>query len=464
MSETITIRHVAVLLVTRYGWELEPKSNLNDDTFNMRCHLCDDHGYHLNINTLKNVFHCWLCDSAGGALRLYAKAVHGVDIVAGTPEAQEMFEKLRTELGEEPAKPYKPRRNNSKPMKKQKSIKCASDDVLDKTFSTLLAFPHFKLSASDRESLIKRGLSNEAIDRNGYRSIDYRYPWIEDYQDAWKIYESYNLEARVKMKKRRVIAGIVIASYLQEHGCVLAGCPGFFRIDNVWIFNSVPGILIPTRNEKGQIVCFQVRTNMSDCKYLTLSSKNLPNGVTDGFSRIHFPLGNATLTPKTRVYLTEGPLKSDVAVELMNSEDTFFIALPGVNNRRMLPDVLELLYKRGIRMVYNALDMDKVTNPNVIRQCHAINEIALQHNIDIMLLYWDQACGYEKFIELTQLEQEHHLDMQVNSNDIFTATAALTVALNKVGIRLEKDYWCADTKGIDDFLLTQKAKMLSQVG
>ena len=67
-----------------------------------------------------------------------------------------------------------------------------------------------------------------------------------------------------------------------------------------------------------------------------------------------------------RAYLTEGPLKGDVASYLDN--DALFVCIGGVFALHGLKDTLISL---GVTEVVEAMDMDQMTNPQV-RQCHTV--------------------------------------------------------------------------------------------
>lgn len=91
------------------------------------------------------------------------------------------------------------------------------------------------------------------------------------------------------------------------------------------------------------------------CRYRWLSSRNLPSG-TRSYSWVHVT-GN---TQSKRAFLTEGPLKGDVASFL--AQDALFICIGGVNALNGLNDTVRGL---GVREVVEAMDMDQMTNPNV---------------------------------------------------------------------------------------------------
>ena len=81
----------------------------------------------------------------------------------------------------------------------------------------------------------------------------------------------------------------------------------------------------------------------------------MPNG-TRSYSWVHVT-GD---TSRKRAFLTEGPLKGDVASHLANNE--LFICIGGVNALGGLTDTIREL---GVREIVEAMDMDQMTNKNV---------------------------------------------------------------------------------------------------
>ena len=65
-------------------------------------------------------------------------------------------------------------------------------------------------------------------------------------------------------------------------------------------------------------------------------------------------------TTQKRAYLTEGPLKGDIASYFANN--TLFVCLGGVNAYKGLRETLQSL---GVTKVMEAMDMDQFTNPQV---------------------------------------------------------------------------------------------------
>ena len=179
------------------------------------------------------------------------------------------------------------------------------------------------------ENLLERGLSEERIRRNEYRSM----PETE--------------------RGRRLLADL-----LRSHGHDLHGIPGFRTYYGDWTLSGPNGFLIPVRNKDGLIQGLKIRLDdaqQANRKYRWLSSRNLPSG-TRSYSWIHVT-GDTT---QKRAYLTEGPLKGDIASYFAN--DALFVCLGGVNAHKGLRETLLSL---GVTEVMEAMDMDQFTNPQV---------------------------------------------------------------------------------------------------
>ena len=99
-------------------------------------------------------------------------------------------------------------------------------------------------------------------------------------------------------------------------------------------------------------------------KYRWLSSRNAPNG-TRSYSWTHV----SGSTASKRAYITEGPLKGDVASYLDN--DALFVCIGGVFALHGLKDTLISL---GVTEVVEAMDMDQMSNPQVRRAIQSIRQ------------------------------------------------------------------------------------------
>ena len=188
---------------------------------------------------------------------------------------------------------------------------------------------HLTLLDRHGENLLGRGLSEERIRANGYKSM----PETE--------------------RGRRLLADL-----LRSYGHELSGLPGFRTYYGEWTLSGPNGFLIPVRNKDGLIQGLKIRLDDADApnrKYRWLSSRGLPNG-TRSYSWVHVTGGRS----RKRAFLTEGPLKGDVASFL--ARDELFLCIGGVNALHGLTDTIREL---GVREVVEAMDMDQMTNPNV---------------------------------------------------------------------------------------------------
>lgn len=288
-------------------------------SYYVQCPCCDDNARqrHLNINLKKEVFRCPKCGISGGMFDLYA-------LYTGIPR-----DKVRSELIKKAGSPDKTAVRQQKILAAQPVVEeCPITDVETRhaTYSALLA--RLSLSPDHRRNLHNRGLTDDDIERFGYKTTP-------------------------------VMGTTAIARQLQSEGCYLAGVPGFYRTeDNAWSFvNEKRGILIPVRDTNGYIQGLQIRRD--DCnkrKFRWVSSAEKKDGCrAEGWTHFVGPL-------RPLVVLTEGPMKSDVIHALTGLT---VLAVPGVNALTQLRLTLEILRNNGLEEIKTALDMDFLTNWHV---------------------------------------------------------------------------------------------------
>lgn len=293
------------------------------------CPLCGDTRGKMNLNLEKNQFRCNYCGEGGGAIELYAR-VHGISNSAAYREICEIL------YGNANPKEYKVLSRKKPKLDLPTNSELASVYDRNQTYEMMLSM--LNLTDKHLDDLIKRGLSLEQIEKNGYRSTP-----------------AYGFEQ--------------IAKILSEKGCVIAGVPGFYeKTPDVWSINfksSCSGILIPYRTISGLIQAFQIRLDnpFTDekgrkTKYIWLSSVDEEKG-TSSQSPAHF-VGNPC--DEQAVFVTEGALKADIASALSGRT---FIAVAGTGCITSLKEPFEILKRNGITKVYEALDMDKTVNVNV---------------------------------------------------------------------------------------------------
>jgi DNA primase len=238
------------------------------------CPFCGDHGkgkYHLSLNTVTDQFRCNLCGARGNSVTLYAQ-LNGVS-------NKQAFQELRRGTNVYPI-PKQPTSQNTKTERQPVSL-----EERHAAYTAMLG--HLTLLDRHHENLLERGLSEERIIRNQYRSMP------ETEQD------------------RRLLA-----SLLRSCGFDLLGVPGFRTCYSNWTLAGPNGFLIPVRDKNGLIQGLKIRLDDDDDdrKYRWLSSRDMTNG-TRSYSWVHVT-GDTT---SKRAYLTEGFLKGVVASFLRRS-------------------------------------------------------------------------------------------------------------------------------------------------
>ncbi len=285
------------------------------------CPFCGDHGpgkYHLSLNTDTDQYRCNLCGAKGNSVTLYA-ALKGVS-------NKQAYRELKRGGNVYPIPQRPTPQNTERQPLPLEARHAAYSDMLE----------HLTLLDRHGENLLGRGLSEERIRRNQYRSM----PETE--------------------RGRRLLAGL-----LRSQGHELLGLPGFRTCYGDWTMSGSCGFLIPVRNKDGLIQGLKIRLDDEaepGRKYRWLSSRDMPNG-TRSYSWVHVT-GDTT---KKRAYLTEGPLKGDVASFL--AKDALFVCIGGVNALGGLKDTILAL---GVTEVVEAMDMDQMTNAHVRKAVLAI--------------------------------------------------------------------------------------------
>ena len=278
------------------------------------CPFCGDHGvgkHHLSLNTDTDQYRCNLCGAHGNSVSLYAR-LKGMS-------NKEAYLELVEETKVYPMPQTPPPQTQERQPAALQQRHAAYSDMLD----------HLTLLDRHGENLLERGLSEERIRENGYKSM----PETE--------------------RGRRLIADL-----LRSCGHELSGLPGFRTYYGEWTLSGPNGFLIPVRNKDSLIQGLKILLDEAAApnrKYRWLSSRGLPNG-TRSYSWVHVTGGRS----RKRAFLTEGPLKGDVASFLANDE--LFLCIGGVNALHGLTDTIRAL---GVREVVEAMDMDQMTNPNV---------------------------------------------------------------------------------------------------
>ena len=308
-------------------------------SYNVPCPCCDDEprAKHLNINLQKDVFRCPRCGLSGGIFDLYAYYTG----IAREDVRDALVARLNVQ-GNIP---------KSEHIQDAEPIETPPTDILSRneTYTALLS--KLTLASDHRQNLRNRGLSDEEIDRLGYRTTP-------------------------------VVGTQTIARQLLSDGCYLSGVPGFYRKDGQWSFVcDSRGILIPVRDSEGHIQGMQIRRdNVSRRKFRWVSSSGRPDGCkAEGWVHI------AGKT-RTTVLLTEGPMKADV-VHFLSGQTV--LAVAGVNTLTQLELILPQLRGQGVERIMTAFDMDFMENPHVQNGYKALVSLLSEAGFTYGTYLWD---------------------------------------------------------------------------
>jgi hypothetical protein len=248
---------------------------------------------------------------------------------------------------------------NHEPSPKQSSshTERANPDTLHQVYNALLA--HLFLSKSHRADLQRRGLPDDAIDCNKYKTLPMQG------------------RARIARKLHDVFGTFV----LRVPGVVVKGDQGN---GYVTIAGSA-GLIIPCRDLHGRVIALKIRRDnaSSGAKYVYLSSVHC-GGPGPG-SPVHVPLGISSAMDTVR--LTEGELKADISM-LLSGLPT--ISAPGALGWRASLPILNELRTRIVRL---AFDADAGANPSLAKALMACADALLRDGFAIELEHWNMADG-----------------------------------------------------------------------
>jgi hypothetical protein len=303
-----------------------------------KCPFCGDKPdrYHLRLNTERDVYKCFLCNASGNSVSLYARLRN----VSNAGAARDLLRGSNVyQMPSVPKTRVQPERE-PKPLRERHAVYAAM-------------LEHLTLSDVHRANLRGRGLSDERIYRNGYRSLP---------------------ESR---RSKLMLSDMLSMSH------DLDGIPGFYRDGNRWSLAGMPGILIPYRDCDGMIQGLQIRLdddNTAKRRYRWLASTSRSHGTKCG-THIHVT-GNLS---SDTAYITEGALKGDTASFL--DGDALFVCIAGIDATGGLSDTLRHLSARSVVV---ALDMDKASNPRVQEAVRRISaKVAALQRVNTSVANWD---------------------------------------------------------------------------
>lgn len=211
------------------------------------------------------------------------------------------------------------------------------------------------------EDLLRRGLTEWEIRKNGYRSVpEGEAPWS-------------------------------VCGSLVRPGYDLNGVPGFYKArgpyGTYWTFSRQPGYFIPVRDEKGRIQALQRRMDDTRGGKYKLFSGYMSRGGCSCGTPAHVAI--PAQIKDRRVWITEGPLKADIASKYLGAVAVG--ALSAVTWRPVIP-VIAALQAKDIVIAY---DRDVETNPEVGRAYEALKEELKKHGLAVSRAVWNEKKGVD---------------------------------------------------------------------
>ncbi len=272
-----------------------------------------------------NVYNCPRCGTGGGMLQLYS-ACTGVDIKQANREMRRYVN----------APAYSKRKKDIQRIVKQinenksDTETIANRKVVDRTYRAFLSLCTLRLEHYN--NLRARGLSDKNIAHYGFKST----PRKDEFDK--------------------------IISALIGKGCTLKGVPGFYCENGVWniaIEDYNQGYFVPYTNIEGLCCGMQIRLDVSKkMKYIWFSSSKKIGGC----GRTSVPHFSNIFNLSESVYITEGGLKADVAHCLSHKT---FVALAGVSQLSILPNLFKQLKNAGVKNIVDCFDSDCKYNEHV---------------------------------------------------------------------------------------------------
>lgn len=344
--------------------------NSRMDKVDIPCPYCGDKKRHLNFNLKKNQFRCNRCGAFGNTLQFY-------QFMMGFSNCREAYWSIMEQLGLKEENQLEIKKRSIQIQEENSKITTAPLLDIRKRHETYQAvLDHLVLEPRHVEELKKRGLSEMEILNLGYKSFP------------------GNLDG--------------IMNHLYDDGVTFIGVPGFYEyFGKIKFIKEKCGILIPVRNFNGYIEGLQLRIDDSEReiesdgklskKYCWLSSSKLLKGC--GISAIHYACQFKwdkrkeqfyPDVPNGVFYLTEGPMKGDIA-HFLTEYGIPIMAVPGVNHYTKLENELMKVKNIGVRKIVLLFDMDYKHNENVYKALCKTKEIIRKLGLDCAQMIWDES-------------------------------------------------------------------------
>lgn len=155
-----------------------------------------------------------------------------------------------------------------------------------------------------------------------------------------------------------------------------------------WTFNRQPGYYIPVLDSNGRIQALQRRMDDPEKggKYKLFSGYTSRGGCSCG-TPAH--IARPDKTKDIRIWITEGPLKADIAAKYLSA-----VVIAAISSAAWKPVVDEVL-NLGATEAVIAYDMDSVTNTYVAQAEEALKKELLGKGLKVVRARWKKGKGID---------------------------------------------------------------------
>lgn len=240
-------------------------------------------------------------------------------------------------------------------------VEAAPVETRDKVYREFIS--HLPLYPHHRDDLLRRGLTDKEIRKNGYKSIPQLIkPWD-------------------------------ICKKLIDRGFGLTGIPGFYKAPgrnggNYWTFGCQAGYFIPVLDIKGRIQALQRRMDDPNRggKYRLFSTFTQHMRCSSG-TPAHAAM--PVEIKDRRVWITEGPLKADITAKYLGA-----VVIGIMSSGTWIPAV-KMLKEIGAEEVLIAYDMDFETNKYVSQPLEMLKGELKKMGLVVYQAVWDKVKGID---------------------------------------------------------------------
>lgn len=342
----LKMQHPVAEVISRYV-ALRPKGSYLIG----RCPFHEDGGRpNMAVFPRTNTFKCFACGVMGDALDFVSRIEN-----IGTAKAARRIEQMQ---------------GTSRQLIVWTGGERADAAYLDRVYRALL--DELSLSGEHRAALARRGLSPKAIQEGGYRSLPVAGRWP-------------------------------VIDRLERRGLDLSGVPGFARsrTGQGWNLYGRAGLLVPVRDLQGRILGCQVRADADDAgpRYRWLSTPDTENRVGGASSGAPCHVaGRKLVRRRWAVWVTEGPLKAEVASHLLSVP---MLGVAGVANWRKALPVIQVL---EVQRVILAFDQDESakTRQAVERNLADFRETLESMGSQVLVASWGRGKGVDDALQMKQ--------------------------------------------------------------